>query len=151
MSFRRMLKHRCTILRQDVDLTSGSPVYDWVEVKTGVRCFLDLNFIRSGKDAVWTPESGRGTERYGVGFFLGTEPLKPGDWIKMTRGPTGVFSLEAAVDEAWRPEENHHLEIGCKEVPKQYTKGQLGASFDPAASPVPLPGATTTTTTTAAP
>ena len=109
-----------------------------------------MNFIRSGKDAVWTPESGRGTERYGVGFFLGNEPLKPGDWIKMTRGPTGVFSLEAAVDEAWRPEENHHLEVGLREIPKQYEKGQLPSPDDPATNEVPVPG-TTTTTTTAAP
>lgn len=137
MSYKSMLRHRCTILRQQVDLESGSPVYQWVEVATNVRCFLDLNFIRAGKDPMWTAEAGRATERSGVGFFMGNAPLKNGDWIKMTRGPQGIFQCEAAVDEAWRPTDLHHLEVGVKEIPQVLAQGQ-GAPL-PATDTVPVP------------
>lgn len=148
LSYRSMLKHRVTIMRQTVDLASGSPVYGWTEVKTNVRCFMDLNFIRHGKDAVWTPESQRSTERQGVAFFMGDAPLKIGDWLKVTKGPQGVFSLEGGIDEAWKPERKHHLEVGVKEVPKQFEKGQLPSPDNPMTGPVPVPPITTTTTTT---
>lgn len=140
MSYKSMMKHRCSILRQDVDLTSGSPIYDWVVVKANVRCFVDLNFIRNGKDQMWTPEAGRPTERTGVAFFLGTAPIKNGDWIKVTKGPYGIFELQAAVDEAWRPTDKHHLEVGVQEVPQAFAAGQEGAPSAPG-TPVFVPPA----------
>lgn len=138
MSYKGMLRHRCKILRQEVDLASGSPIYQWVVVKSNVRCFLDLNFIRHGKDAMWTPEAGRPTERAGVGFFLGNEVVQNGDWIQMTKGPSGIFELQAAVDEAWRPTDKHHLEVGVKEIPKAFANGQIGAPL-PKTDPIPVP------------
>lgn len=142
MSFRSLLKHRCTIMRADVDLDTGSPVYNWVDVKTNVMCRLDLNFVRMGKDQLWTPEAGRSTERSGVIFFLPTAPIKPGDWVKITKGPKGIFSLEAAVDEAWGQSDVHHFEIGAKEVPQQLALGAPGAPqppVDATGQPVPVP------------
>jgi len=114
-----MLKHRCTVLRLQEAMVNGMPIYDWVPVRTNVPVFLDLNFVRLGKDPTWTPEAGRPTDRAGVGFFLGTAPIRNGDQIIMTKGPTGRFSLEAAVDEAWRPSSKHHLEVSVKEVSSQ--------------------------------
>lgn len=138
MSYKSLMKHRCSILRQDVDLSSGSPIYDWVVVKANVPCFLDLNFVRNGKDQMWTREAGRPTERAGVAFFLGSAPLKNGDWIKVTRGPAGVFELGGAVDEAWRPTNRHHIEVSVTEVPQAFAVGQTGAP-SPAGDPVPTP------------
>lgn len=138
MSLKSLLRHRCTILRQDIDLASGSPIYQWVEVKTGVRCFVDLNFVRQGKDQLWTPEAGRPTERAGVAFFMSTAPIKNGDWIKMTTGPSGTFELQAAIDEAWQPTRLHHLEIAVKEIPAAFVSGQNGAPL-PTTDPVPVP------------
>ena len=114
-----MLRHRCTVYRLQETIQSGLPVYDWVAVRTNVPVFLDLNFVRLGKDPTWTPEAGRPTDRSGVGFFLGNAPIRNGDQIVMTKGPAGRFSLEAAVDEAWRPSAKHHLEVSVKEVASQ--------------------------------
>ena len=123
MSYRALMKHRVTVLRLQETFVGGLPVHQWTEVATGVRCFLDLNFVRLGKDPTWTPEAGRPTDRSGVGFFLGDAPIKNGDRIKVTRGPSGTFALEAAVDEAWQPTRKHHLEVSIKEVAGQLSTG----------------------------
>lgn len=138
MSFKSLLAHRCTILRQDVDLDSGSPVYNWTPVKENVRCFIDLNFIRNGKDPIWTPEAGRSSDRTGVAFFLRTAPLMNGDWIKVTVGPVGVFSFEMSIDEARKPKKLHHYEISVREIPKQLAAGAIGAPGVPG-DPIPTP------------
>lgn len=123
MSYRALLAHRCTVMRLTESFVNGIPTHTWTDVATNVRCFVDLNFVRLGKDPTWTPEAGRPSDRSGVAFFLGSAPIKNGDRIKMTKGPSGTFSLEAAIDEAWRPSAKHHLEISVKEVPKQLAAG----------------------------
>jgi len=112
------LKHRCHVLRLVETNQDGSPVHAWEQVtETPIRCFLDLTFIRHGKDPHWTPEAGRAADRNGVWFGLNDAPVRPGDRVKMTKGPTGVFEVDGAYDEAWRPTELHHIEVGVKEVP----------------------------------
>jgi len=125
MSYAGLLAHRCTIKRQQEVIKNGMPIYVWATVATDVKCFLDLNFIRNGKDPVWTPEAGRPADRSGVGFFLGTAKIKNADRVEMTRGPSGTFSLEMAVDEAWKPKRLHHKEVSVKEVPAQVSKGEV--------------------------
>lgn len=122
MSYRSMMRHRCTVL----DLTSsnddGSPIFDWTPIATNIPCFLDLNFIRRGKDPMWTAEAGRPADRSGVLFLLGNAPIRSGHRIRMTKGPSGTFSIEGAFDEAWRPSERHHIEIGVVEVANQISR-----------------------------
>lgn len=124
MSYAALLKHRCSLLELNETFLNGVPSSTWVEVATNVKCFLDLNFIRRGKDPMWTPEAGRPSDRSGVLFLPGTAPVKSGMRVKMVKGPTGTFLIEGAVDEAWQPTRRHHLEIGVVEVPKQISKGQ---------------------------
>ncbi len=119
-----MLKQRCTLLELSEAFVNGIPQSDWVPVAENVKCFLDLNFIRRGKDPMWTPEAGRVSVRSGVLFLDGSAAVKSGMRVKMTFGPTGTFLIEGAVDEAWRPTSKHHLEVGVTEVPSQITKGQ---------------------------
>jgi hypothetical protein len=102
MSFRAMLKHRCRVLSMSESSEDGVPVIGWDYVRTNgqpaeYRCFLDLNFIRRGKDPQWTPEAGRPADRTGV-FF--------------------------AFDEAWTPSVRHHIEIGVIEVASQMARVQ---------------------------
>lgn len=73
---------------------------------------------------MWTPEAGRVSDRSGVAFFAPTQIVKSGMRVKMTTGPSGVFLIEGAVDEVWRPTSKHHLEVGVVEVPSQISKGQ---------------------------
>lgn len=133
MSFNSMLKHRCQLMRLNQEAGPGSPVFGYQPVlgtdgqPLVVKCFLDLNFIRQGKDPQWTPEAGRPMDRTGVWFGPSTTPVKSGDRIKMTKGPVGTFEIQSALDEAWTPSDLHHLEIGVKEVAAQRTRAAQSA------------------------
>lgn len=130
MSYNALLKHRCQILRMSETAEDGVPVLGWSPLADDqdqpltFRCFLDLNFIRRGKDPQWTPEAGRPADRSGVFFGQGSIPLRSGDRIKMTRGPAGTFEAQGAFDEAWTPCERHHIEIGVVEVAGQIARAQ---------------------------
>lgn len=124
MTYSSLLAHRCDLVELKESFVNGVPQSNWTTVKTNVRCFLDLGFIRKGKDPIWTPEAGRVSDRSGVLFLDGKAPVQSGMRVKMTKGPTGTFLVEGAVDEAWRPTSKHHIEVGVVEVPKQISKGQ---------------------------
>lgn len=126
MSYAGMLKHRCSLQTLSSTFVDGVPRTAWVDVATSVPCFLDLDYLRRGKDPMWTPETGRARDRAGVLFLKGTAPVKSGQRIVMSKGPSGTFLIEGAVDEAWRPSSKHHIEVGVTEVPTQITKGQGG-------------------------
>jgi hypothetical protein len=123
VSYNALLKHRCQILRLTEDSIMGMPTELWKPVAAGVRCFLDLGFIRQGKDPMWTPEAGRPADRSGVLFVRGDAVIKSGDRIVMTKGPTGTFQIEGAIDEAWQPTRRHHIEVGVVEVGSALAKG----------------------------
>jgi hypothetical protein len=119
MSYGGLLKHRCNVKRLETTFVKGVAQTTWVTKTSNVKCFLDLNFIRKGKDPMWTPEAGRISDRSGVLFLAANANLVPGDRIEMVKGPSGTFTLEGALDEAWRPTSLHHYEIGVVEVPNQ--------------------------------
>lgn len=119
-----MLKHRCDLLELQETFEDGIAVSEWTVVASKVKCFLDLNFIRRGKDPVWTPEAGRASDRSGVLFVHGNAPARSGMRVRMSFGPSGTFLIEGAVDEAWRPTSRHHLEVGVVEVPSQISNGK---------------------------
>ena len=118
--------------------TDGSSTYVWSPVKVKdsagadtvtdlvLPCFLDLSFVRKGKDTLWVEAAGRPKDRTGVIFFgkgafykVGVNSfsyVESGMRIDMTRGPSGAFSIEGALDEAWTPRKRHHLEFGVIEV-----------------------------------
>lgn len=114
-----MLQHRCAVKRLVEGEIDGIATATWSTVSSNVRCFLDLNFLRNGKDPVWSPEAGRRADRTGVLFALSSAGIQPGDRVSMTKGPTGTFEVQSAVDEAWRPSSMHHVELGVQEVARQ--------------------------------
>lgn len=126
MSFNGLLKHRCTVKRLTLTQVDGLSQQVWTTVQANVRCFIDLTFVRAGKDPIWTPEAGRPSDRVGV-LFLALRSARSGDRVEITRGPKGTFAIEGAVDEAWTPRRFHHLEAGVIEVAsplaKNYTPG----------------------------
>lgn len=121
MSFSGMLKHRMSILRLVETTVSGYSVTTWEIMSENKPCWVDLNFIRQGKDAMWTPEAGRPADRSGVLFCMPKVDIRSGDRIQVTRGPKGTFEIEGAIDEAWRPTNQHHIEVGILEVAQQLT------------------------------
>ena len=146
MSFSSMLAHRCVLVDSRETSVDGSSVYSWQIVQSGgvnliLPCFLDLNFLRKGKDLMWVEAAGRPSDRTGVIFFKGSAPVKSGMRILIdppdptavppivgitgTRGPRGAFSIEGALDEAWTPRKKHHLEFGVIEVATVISRAAL--------------------------
>jgi hypothetical protein len=124
MSYSGLLKHTCHLLELRSGFKDGIPTSQWVQVTTKPhKCFLDLQFIRRGKDPLWTPEAGRVSDRTGVLFVDKGVTVKSGMRVKMVFGPSGTFLVEGAVDEVWRPTELHHYECGVTEVPSQVSAG----------------------------
>lgn len=115
MSFIGLMKHRCDIYDLNQKAVDGAIEMQFVRVATNVKCYLDLSFIRKGKDPMWTPEAGRPADRSGVLFMLPTYDIKSGQRIEMTRGPEGQFEIQGAIDLLYRRDRKHHYEIGVTE------------------------------------
>lgn len=124
MTYSMLLQHRCELIELKESFVAGVPQSNWTTVATNIRCFLDLNFIRKGKDPIWTPEAGRSADRSGVLFLDAKAPIQSGMRVRVTKGPSGTFLIEGAIDPAWRPQALHHYEVGVTEVPSQISKGQ---------------------------
>jgi len=112
---------RCQVLRLSDVQEDGLVSNDWTVLEDSTRCFLDLNFIRSGKDPIWTPDSGTAQNRSGVLFLQPGTGAMPGDRVKMLIGPGGTFEIKSALDEAWTPTKLHHLECHVTEVNRSFT------------------------------
>lgn len=123
MSLRNLLRMRCDVQRVTDVQIDGLVKQSWSVVESNQRCFLDLNFIRAGKDPVWVPDSGTAQNRSGVLFIAPETQARPGDRIHMILGPTGTFEISSAMDEAWTPKKLHHLECFVIEVNRMYTGG----------------------------
>ena len=115
MSFLGLMKHRCDIYDLNKTAVDGALELQFVRIATNVKCYLDLAFIRKGKDPMWTPEAGRPSDRSGVLFMLPAVEIKSGQRIEMTRGPDGQFEILGAIDLLYRGDKAHHYEIGVTE------------------------------------
>ena len=117
MSFKSKLVHQCDLYNLEAVYTDGSPVTKYVKVNTKpIRCRIDLNFIRQGKDPMWMPTIARPDDRTGVMFFMPDAPVKAGMRAKIIKGPKGIFQFKSAIDEAWGYSSIEHLEVGVAEV-----------------------------------
>lgn len=140
-----MLAHRAKLLELIETEMNGYPVHAWNPVQVQQKdsdtdellwddsptntvptmadlvfpCFLDLFLVRKGMDPVWTPEAGRGADRNGVLFCQSDVPITAASRVLMVKGPSGTFAADMSVDEAWKPEALHHLEIHVGEVAQQ--------------------------------
>lgn len=85
---------------------------------SSLKCRLDLNFIRQGKDVPVQPqETGGALDRIGVMFCSATAALAPGDQIQTISGPVnGIFELMAVPDVAVDFASAHHIEVQVREV-----------------------------------
>ena len=130
MSYKSLLQHRCHILRLTSTSVNGVEVTTYQQItEAPIRCRLDLQLIRHGKDPHWTPEAGRAAERTGVWFGLVKgDQVKSGDRLLMTKGPTGTFLVEGALDDVFDATKLHHVEVGVKEVPPVRAKASRGSN-----------------------
>lgn len=91
--------------------------YNTVPRLQNVRCRLDLNFLRMGKDQLSPIVDGRAPDRVGVMFCNSDIALKPGDHLETVTGPvTGTFEIKAIPDQALDYGTAHHIEVQIIEV-----------------------------------
>ncbi len=125
---RHLFNTRAEVLRMTATMSHGSPTVDWnkvdviIDARLGVSgelmCWLDLNFLRPGKDAPPPVVAGRALDRIGVMFFSATDRLKSGDRIRCLSGPvTGTFEIRNNPDPAISFRTTpHHFEVQIIEV-----------------------------------
>lgn len=126
MSYSNLLRDRAIIERPTIDLSTGSAVTTYQPIgDKALKCHLDLQLIRNGRDPIWTPESSDTTPelRSGVAFFLKNADVQDGDRIRWTKGGTGLFEVKRGTDMIRRPGQDHHLEVWISEIAPQIARG----------------------------
>lgn len=98
----------------------GVTEVDWVDQVTPlnyIKCRLDLNFLRPGKDIPPAYEAGVVPDRIGIMFCRANLPIKAGDRIVTVSGPvTGVFDIKSIPDVALDYSSGHHIEVQVVET-----------------------------------
>ena len=107
-----------------------------------LKCRLDMNFLREGKDVLPAQVAGRAPDRVGVMFTYAYAPIKAGDRIiaiPNERGEipvAGTFDLKVKPDEAVAFSSIHHMEVQIIEVGQELTPEEWPAE-DPIEDTVP--------------
>lgn len=82
-----------------------------------LKCRLDMNFIREGKDALPAPVAGRAPDRVGVMLTYAYAPIMAGDRLvvipnEQGRMPVeGTFEIRAIPDQVVAFSDRHHIEV----------------------------------------
>lgn len=133
--------------RLQLTVTDGTPVMDWGQATdddpalndmlTFLKCRLDMNFIRPGKDIPPAPEAGKAPDRIGVMFTYPYAPIMAGDRVVAIPNEqnaipvAGTFEIRAIPDEAIDFSSRHHIEVQVIEA-NQLLEGRW-----PAEEPLP--------------
>lgn len=115
---------------------SWQPVTDildmWLDQPGLIKCRLDLQFVRPGKDQPMPLVAGRAPDRVGVLFFdpatdeNGLPLIKAGDRLVMVSGPvTGTFEMRVVPDPAQDLLGTHHMEVQVIETSQALQPGSL--------------------------
>lgn len=112
------------IERMTLTTVDGRPVTSWAPVEGGeaLRCRLDLNFLRPGKDVLPAPVAGRAPDRVGLMFYRLGAPLKAGDRVvAIPNGDgsmpvQGTFEIRVTPDPVVGYSALHHVEAQIIEV-----------------------------------
>lgn len=89
-----------------------------------LKCRIDMNFLRPGKDILPAPVAGKAPDRVGVLFTYPYAPIKAGDWLvvidnEQNEQPVrGTFEIRVMPDEAVGFSTRHHIEVQVVEVPQ---------------------------------
>jgi len=108
------------VQRQLKTRIDGVPEVTWQDAEAPlsyIKCRLDLNFLRPGKDIPMADNAGVAPDRIGVMFCRAGLPLKAGDRIVTVSGPVeGVFDLKTIPDVAIDYASGHHIEVQIVET-----------------------------------
>lgn len=98
-----------------------------------LKCRLDMNFIRPGKDALPAPVAGRAEDRVGLLITAPYAPIKAGDRLVAIPNDAGdipvrgTFEIRQMPDEAIGFSARHHLEVQVVETNQALTEGNWPA------------------------
>lgn len=126
------------IERMGLTSSDGMASMDWTVVPGGefIKCRLDLNFLRPGKDIAPAPVAGKAPDRIGLMFCSQYTPIKAGDRIITIPNEAGQMPVEGTFEIRVIPDmvvgyaTAHHLEIQILE-----TNQALDDRFPDAADP----------------
>jgi hypothetical protein len=110
--------------RMGLTQVDGVATMDWSPVDGGeyVRCRLDLNFLRPGKDIAPAPVAGKAPDRIGLMFCSSDAPIRAGDRVVAIPGDdgtvpvSGTFEIRVIPDLAMGFSAPHHMEIQILET-----------------------------------
>lgn len=128
MPISHLLNSRVAVERLQMATHNGRAQMIWVTQPAPlnyVRCRLDLNFLRPGKDVPMAVEAGKAPDRIGVLFAEPDCGLKAGDRIRAVPNDVGlipqpgVFEIRVIPDGAQAYSAIHHIEIQIVEVAQQ--------------------------------
>lgn len=107
-----------------------------------LKCRLDLNFVRPGKDVPAAPVAGRAPDRIGVLLTYPNAPIKAGDRLvtipnEWNEIPVeGAFELRTIPDEVVSFSSRHHLEAQILEAGQELSSANW-PSEDPIEDVIP--------------
>lgn len=110
--------------RMALTQVNGKATYNWATVTEGdyVKCRLDLNFVRPGKDIPSAPEAGSAPDRIGLMFCSASAPIMAGDRVVAIPNDIGdipvpgTFEIRVIPDVVVGFSEAHHIEIQILET-----------------------------------
>ena len=114
--------------RLKLTVSDGTATMDWAQATDDtdtavndmlkyLKCRLDMNFIRQGKDIPPAPEAGKAPDRIGVMFTYPYAPIMAGDRVVAIANDNGkipvagTFEIRAIPDEAIDFSDRHHIEV----------------------------------------
>lgn len=131
--------------RELTPTASGSMIMKWVPVEglQYMRCRLDLQFLRPGKDTPAAVVAGVIPDREGIMFCDTTDKLRAGMQVVTIDGSNGkqvvkgVFEIKEMPDVALDFDSAHHIEVKIIEtVQKDSNFPDLPDSYAPSDPPV---------------
>lgn len=133
----QLLNSAVRVERMQLTVVDGRAVMDYAQATDEdpvandmlqfLKCRLDMNFIRQGKDIPQAPVAGRAPDRIGVMFTYPYAPIRAGDRIvaipnEQGRIPVkGTFEIRAIPDEAIAYSDQHHIEVQILETGQELT------------------------------
>lgn len=120
-----LLNSRVEIERLQLSTSNGRAQMMWIPQPSPlnyVRCRLDLNFLRPGKDVPMAVEAGKAPDRIGVLYAETTAGFRAGDRVRAVANDIGVipqpgtFEIRVIPDVAQAYAVGHHVEIQIVEV-----------------------------------
>ncbi len=118
--------------RLQLVVTDSVPEMDWAQATDDdpiandmlqyLRCRLDMQFLRPGKDITPAPEAGKAPDRIGVMFSYAYAPIKAGDRFVAIENmdgdipEPGTFEMRVNPDRPQDFRKAHHIEVQVIEV-----------------------------------